>query len=120
LEENGIEKQDPIEDDSAMVFHLQGKGLVALSGCSHAVIINTIMYAKKVLGVDRVFAVMGGFHLSGADFDSVVQPTIEGLKEIDPEYIMPTYCTGRNAIVCIEREMPEKFILNMSGTKFTF
>jgi 7,8-dihydropterin-6-yl-methyl-4-(beta-D-ribofuranosyl)aminobenzene 5'-phosphate synthase len=45
---------------------------------------------------------------------------IKELKEIDPAYVIPTHCTGRDAIMQIEKEMPEKFILNMAGTKFIF
>jgi 7,8-dihydropterin-6-yl-methyl-4-(beta-D-ribofuranosyl)aminobenzene 5'-phosphate synthase len=64
-----------------------------------------------------VFAVIGGFHLTNPD---VIQPTTDALKAIDPEYIVPTHCTGRNAIMYMEKEMPEKFLLNMAGTTLTF
>ncbi len=119
-EENGIEKQDLINDDSAVVFHVRGKGLVILSGCAHAGIVNTARYAQEVTGIDKIYAIMGGFHLSGADFDSVVKPTAHALKKLDPDYIIPTHCTGRKAIMYIEKEMPGQFLLNMAGTKLTF
>ncbi len=119
-EENGEEKKDPIPDDSALSFHVKGKGLVILSGCAHAGIINTVKYAQQVTGIKKVFVIMGGFHLSGADFDTVIKPTADALKDIDPDYIVPTHCTGRKAIMYIEQEMPDQFILNMSGTKLTF
>jgi 7,8-dihydropterin-6-yl-methyl-4-(beta-D-ribofuranosyl)aminobenzene 5'-phosphate synthase len=45
---------------------------------------------------------------------------IAAFKEINPHYIIPTHCTGRKAINAIEREFPEKFLLNMSGTTLTF
>ncbi len=120
FEEHGEEKQDPINDDTAIIANVKGKGLVVLSGCAHSGIVNTVKYAKEVSGVDKVFAVMGGFHLSGADFDTVVEPTIKGLKEINPDYIIPTHCTGRDAVMAIEKEFSGKFILNMAGTKLTF
>ena len=119
-DDHGQEKWDPIEDDSAIVANVKGKGLVVLSGCAHAGIINTVKYAKEVTGVDQVFVVMGGFHLTGKDFESTIGPTIEALKDLDPDYVVPTHCTGRSAIMQIEKEMPEKFLLNMSGTKMTF
>jgi 7,8-dihydropterin-6-yl-methyl-4-(beta-D-ribofuranosyl)aminobenzene 5'-phosphate synthase len=118
--EKGEEKQDLIDDDTAIVVNIKGKGLVVLSGCAHSGIVNTVQYARQITGVENILAVMGGFHLSGADFDAVVNPTINALKEIDPDYIIPTHCTGRDAIMAIEKEMPEKFILNMAGTKLTF
>jgi 7,8-dihydropterin-6-yl-methyl-4-(beta-D-ribofuranosyl)aminobenzene 5'-phosphate synthase len=67
-----------------------------------------------------VFVVMGGFHLSGADFEPIIEPTTKALKEFNPQYIVPTHCTGRKAVMQIEHEMPDKFLLNMSGSKMTF
>jgi len=49
-----------------------------------------------------------------------IEPTVEALKDLDPEYVVPTHCTGRKAIMHIEKEMPENFLLNMSGTKMVF
>jgi 7,8-dihydropterin-6-yl-methyl-4-(beta-D-ribofuranosyl)aminobenzene 5'-phosphate synthase len=63
---------------------------------------------------------MGGFHLTGAVNEFAIEPTIDALKELNPEYIVPTHCTGRKATMLIEKEMPEKFLLNMSGTKMIF
>ena len=118
--EGDIEKQDEIEDDTAIVGHIKGKGLVVLTGCAHSGVVNTVKYAQEVTGVERVHAIMGGFHLTGADEDTVMGPTLEALMEIDPDIIVPTHCTGRDAIAMIENMMPEAFILNMVGTTLTF
>lgn len=114
------EHLDTIDDDSGLVCHLKGKGLVILAGCAHSGIINMVKWAQEATGVDKVHAIMGGFHLSGEFFEPIIEPTIEALKEIDPDYILPTHCTGRNAAMRIEAAMPEKFILNMAGTTITF
>lgn len=119
-EEQGREKSDAIEDDTAIVMHLKDKGLVVLSGCAHSGIINTVNYARMVTGIDRVHAVMGGFHLTGAHFEPFIKPTTQALKAIDPDYVVPTHCTGRKAINYLENELPGKFLLNMAGTKLTF
>jgi 7,8-dihydropterin-6-yl-methyl-4-(beta-D-ribofuranosyl)aminobenzene 5'-phosphate synthase len=118
--EDGVEKWDAIEDDTSIVMNLKEKGLVILSGCAHAGIINTVTYARKVTGIDKVHAVMGGFHLSGALFEPIIQRTTEEMKKLAPRYIIPVHCTGRKAVINMEREMPDEFILNMSGTKLTF
>ena len=119
-DDGGEIKWDPIEEDSAVVANVKRKGLVILSGCAHAGIINTVKYAQEVTGVDNVFAVMGGFHLTGADFEPIIEPTTEALKALNPQYIVPTHCTGRKAIMHLEKEMPDRFLLNMSGTKMVF
>jgi 7,8-dihydropterin-6-yl-methyl-4-(beta-D-ribofuranosyl)aminobenzene 5'-phosphate synthase len=113
------EKPDLIDDDSAVVINLKGRGLVIISGCGHAGIINTIEYARKMTGVLKTHAVIGGFHLTGPEFADKIAPTIEAVKNIKPDYVVPTHCTGRNAIAAFEAAMPEQFVLNMSGTKLT-
>jgi 7,8-dihydropterin-6-yl-methyl-4-(beta-D-ribofuranosyl)aminobenzene 5'-phosphate synthase len=101
-------------------MNIKGKGLVILSGCAHSGIVNTVQTAKAATGIDKVHAIMGGFHLSGPLFEPIIGRTTEELQKINPDYIVPTHCTGRNAIMNIEKEMAGKFILNMSGTKLTF
>jgi len=119
-EVDGQQMSDPFHDDTGIAFNVKGKGLVVLSGCAHAGIVNTVKHARQVTGIDKVYAIMGGFHLSGTDFDTVVAPTTEGLKAFDPDYVVPTHCTGREVGIYIENQMPDQFILNMSGTKLTF
>ncbi len=118
--DDGVEKQDPIEDDTAIVAHVKGKGLVIISGCAHSGIINTINYAREITGIEKIHAVMGGFHLCGPGEDPAIEGTVRDFREIDPDYIVPTHCTGRKAVGMIEREFPEKFLLNMAGTRMTF
>ena len=119
-EQDGQPRPDVLEDDSALVVHIKGKGLVILSGCAHSGIVNTVRYACKLTGIDRVHVVMGGFHLTGAPRDTVIEPTAAALKAFAPDYVIPTHCTGRQAVMHLEREMPEQFLLNMSGTRLTF
>ena len=111
---------DPIRDDQAIVLNLKEKGLVVLSGCAHAGIINTVEYTRKITGIDQVHAVLGGFHLTGPAFASIIQPTINAMKKIDPDYIVPMHCTGWDAINRFMIEMPGKCILNTVGTKYVF
>ncbi len=119
-QEDGNEKWDDLIDDTAIAVHVKGKGLVVLSGCAHSGIINTVKHAQKISGIDKVFAVMGGFHLTGQNMEPVIDKTIGSFKEMNPSYIVPTHCTGRKAILSIEKEMPDRFILNMAGTRLTF
>jgi 7,8-dihydropterin-6-yl-methyl-4-(beta-D-ribofuranosyl)aminobenzene 5'-phosphate synthase len=119
-EVDGIEKRDAIEDDSSIVMHLRGKGLVVLSGCAHAGIVNTVLRAREATGIDRVHVIMGGFHLNGPAAEPIVARTIEAFKAFDPAYIVPTHCTGRTPIQRMEAALPDRFVLNMAGTRLTF
>ncbi len=118
--EGGKETRDPIEEDSSIAMCLKGKGLIVVSGCAHSGIVNTVRHAMAVTGVGKVHAVMGGFHLSGPAFESVIGPTVEELQRIGPDHVIPCHCTGRKASMQIEQAMPGQFILNMSGTALTF
>ncbi len=119
-EENGEEKWDPIEDDTGITVHVRDKGLVVLSGCSHSGIVNTVNHARAVTGIETVYAVMGGFHLTGPALAAAIEPTTRALQGIAPRYVVPCHCTGRTATMHIEKAMPEQFILNMAGTKLAF
>ncbi|MDD1690023.1 MAG: MBL fold metallo-hydrolase [Methanoregula sp.] len=111
---------DPIRDDQALVMNVKDKGLVVLSGCAHAGIINTVEYAKKITGNGHVHAVLGGFHLTGPAFAPIIQPTVDAMKKIDPDYVVPMHCTGWDAINRFMVEMPGKCILNTVGTTYVF
>jgi 7,8-dihydropterin-6-yl-methyl-4-(beta-D-ribofuranosyl)aminobenzene 5'-phosphate synthase len=104
-------------DEQAMVFNVKNKGLIILSSCSHPGIINTILYAQKLTEEKKIYAVIGGFHLNGP-FESLIDRTIIEMKKFNPEVIVPTHCTGMNAIKRFEEEMPEQFILNTVGAKY--
>jgi len=70
-------------------------------------------------GVENVYAVLGGFHLTGKIFEPVIAPTIQALKQINPTVIVPQHCTGWRASFEITREFPEAFVSNSVGTKFS-
>jgi 7,8-dihydropterin-6-yl-methyl-4-(beta-D-ribofuranosyl)aminobenzene 5'-phosphate synthase len=112
---------DPlVKDDQALVMNIKDKGLLILTGCGHAGIINTIKYAKKVTGVRKIYSVLGGFHLSGQGYEESIPLTIAELKREDPRYIVPCHCPGWKAAYEIVNTMPEKFIQPSLGSIFCF
>jgi 7,8-dihydropterin-6-yl-methyl-4-(beta-D-ribofuranosyl)aminobenzene 5'-phosphate synthase len=119
IERDGNLEPDPIKDDQALVMRLKGKGLVVISGCSHTGIVNTVRYAKKITAVQKVHAVLGGFHLSGAFYEKILDQTINELKALEPAVIVPMHCTGRRAMDQFSREFPSAFVLNSVGSKIT-
>jgi 7,8-dihydropterin-6-yl-methyl-4-(beta-D-ribofuranosyl)aminobenzene 5'-phosphate synthase len=110
---------DPFYDDQGLAVNIKGRGLVVLGGCSHAGIINTVKHLQKVSGIEKVHAVLGGFHLSGEN-EKLIAPTISEMKAIDPHYVAPMHRTGWKAINRFAQEMPERFILNSVGTTYVF
>jgi 7,8-dihydropterin-6-yl-methyl-4-(beta-D-ribofuranosyl)aminobenzene 5'-phosphate synthase len=119
VEKNGKLEKDPILDDQALFVHLKGEGLVVIGGCSHAGIINTVLYGKKLTGAQTVHAVLGGFHLSGPFFEPIIGDTIDALKEMAPKVVVPMHCTGWKAIKAFSEAFPSAFILNSVGSRFT-
>ena len=110
---------DTFPGEQALFFKIKGKGLVVLSGCAHAGIVNTIRQAQKVAGTDKIHAIMGGFHLINAK-PEIIQSTVADIKAMKPDMIVPAHCTGFEAIVAFSREMPNEFVMNTAGTKYTF
>jgi 7,8-dihydropterin-6-yl-methyl-4-(beta-D-ribofuranosyl)aminobenzene 5'-phosphate synthase len=98
---------DLINDDQALAIDLSGKGLVVVSGCAHSGIINTVRHAQKITGIDELYAVIGGFHLMGAD-EKRIDATAEVLMELDPEIVRPGHCTGSRAVCILQRALGER------------
>jgi 7,8-dihydropterin-6-yl-methyl-4-(beta-D-ribofuranosyl)aminobenzene 5'-phosphate synthase len=117
---NGELQPDPlVKDDQALVMNVKGKGLVIISGCAHAGIINTVLYAKELTRVNEVYAIMGGLHLSFPN-EPIINPTVAQLKQIGPKFIVPCHDTGWQATNVILNAMPEQFIPSAVGTTFIF
>ena len=115
---NGTWQSDPlIHDDQALVVNVRDKGLVVMTGCGHAGAINSIRYAQKLTGVDKLYALLGGLHLTGAVFEPIIAPTVKELKAIAPRIVMPGHCTGWKAIHAFAREFPEAFVQGSVGTR---
>ncbi len=113
----GSWQDDPlILDDQALVVSLGDRGLVVLSGCGHAGIVNTVRYARRLTGQDRVAAIVGGFHLSGPMFERIIPPTAEALAELSPSLLVPAHCTGWKACHQFATRFPEAFVMSTVGT----
>lgn len=112
-------EQDSLPGEQAVVCHIKGKGLVVISGCAHAGIINTVRHAQKMTGIEKVHVVIGGFHLINAP-QEIIEKTVDDMQAIAPDHVIPAHCTGFEAIVSFAKKMPHQFILNTAGTQYTF
>lgn len=116
---DGAWEPDPlILDDQAAVLQVAGKGLVVLTGCGHAGIVNIVRYARRLTGVDKVYAVIGGFHLSGPWFEPIIGDTCAALAELQPRVIVPAHCTGWRAMHLLAATLPEAYIQPAVGTRY--
>lgn len=115
---NGVEKHDPLTpDDQSLGIAVRGKGLVIVSGCAHAGIINSVKYVRELTGLQKVHAIVGGFHLAGPLYESAIEPTVNAIEQISPDFLLPTHCTGWKAIHTFARRMPDAFVQNSVGTR---
>ena len=110
---------DDVEDDQAIVLNVHGKGLVVIAGCAHAGILNTVNYAREISGVERVWGIMGGFHLAPAS-DEEAARTVAEIKRLAPALIAPTHCTGLKAISRFAAEIQQAFAQSVVGATYLF
>jgi 7,8-dihydropterin-6-yl-methyl-4-(beta-D-ribofuranosyl)aminobenzene 5'-phosphate synthase len=104
-------------DDQAVVMHVRDRGLLVMTGCGHAGIVNIVRYAQKLTSIDRIYAVIGGFHLGGPLFEPIIPDVCSALVEMAPEVILPAHCTGWRAVHTIAAALPDAFIQNSVGTR---
>jgi 7,8-dihydropterin-6-yl-methyl-4-(beta-D-ribofuranosyl)aminobenzene 5'-phosphate synthase len=117
---DGVLTPDPLVcDDQGLVLHVRGRGLVVVSGCGHAGIVNLVEHARALTGVDRVHAVLGGFHLGPPFFHDRIGPVVDALVAYEPAVIAPAHCTGYRAAYAVYRARPDAFVQNTVGTRVT-
>jgi 7,8-dihydropterin-6-yl-methyl-4-(beta-D-ribofuranosyl)aminobenzene 5'-phosphate synthase len=117
----GTWQPDPLVlDDQALVANVRGKGLVVLTGCGHAGVVNTLRYVRKLTNDARLHAVIGGFHLNGPHFEPLIGPTCDAFAELAPDFLVPAHCTGWKATHALASRFPDAFLQSAVGTRFDF
>ncbi len=116
---NGTWTPDPLVlDDQALVVDVAGKGLVVLTGCGHAGVVNICRYAMRLTGAERLYTVMGGFHLNGPLFEPLIDRVCADLTALHPTVVVPAHCTGWRATMAMARAFGDAFVPNSVGTRF--
>jgi 7,8-dihydropterin-6-yl-methyl-4-(beta-D-ribofuranosyl)aminobenzene 5'-phosphate synthase len=110
---------DMFVGEHATAYHVKDRGLVVITSCGHAGVINSVRHVQKVTGINKVHAIVGGFHLAPAP-DEIVAKSVAAFKEINPDYVFPMHCTGVNTIIAVHREMPKKLVMPSTGTRVIF
>jgi 7,8-dihydropterin-6-yl-methyl-4-(beta-D-ribofuranosyl)aminobenzene 5'-phosphate synthase len=116
---DGAWQPDPLVlDDQALVLNVADKGLVVITGCGHAGIVNICRHARRLTGDQPLYAVLGGFHLNGPLFEPLIPRVLDDLAAMQPQVIVPAHCTGWRAQHAMSRRFSEAFIPNTVGTRF--
>lgn len=116
---NGVWSKDPLVlDDQALVVHVRDKGLVVMTGCGHAGVVNTVSYARRLTGVEHVHAIIGGFHLSGPLFEPLIPKVCAAFSRFAPDVIVAAHCTGWRAMHALAAAFPGAFVPNCVGSRF--
>ncbi len=116
---NGQFVQDPHWNEHATCYNVKDRGLVVISSCGHAGIVNSVQQAIDVSGVKKVHAVLGGFHLFPAP-DDYVRQTVAELQKLGPDVVIPLHCSGPNMAEALRAMMPQHYLPSTTGTEFTF
>lgn len=111
--------QDPMTHELALGFVVKGKGLVVITSCAHAGVVNSIDALRAASGVTRVHAVLGGMHLTSAP-PAQVEATVKALVEVAPDHLAPMHCTGDRAMRLLAAALPAAYIHPGTGTRYHF
>ncbi len=118
-ERSGELQQDSHPEEHATCYIVKGRGLVVISSCGHAGIVNSVKTAMAVSGVDKLHAVIGGFHLAASKPDYIAH-TIDELERLAPDVVVPMHCTGTAFIAAMRDRMPDRLVASNLGSRFTF
>ena len=105
--------------EHATCFHVRDKGLVVISSCGHVGIVNSVRQAQEVPGIQKVHAIVGGFHLGPAPADYLEQVVGE-IRKLQPDVLVPMHCSGLNFVQEAKRQMPANLLLSTTGSRISF
>ncbi|CAN0447093.1 unnamed protein product, partial [Phaeothamnion confervicola] len=103
LDGQGWELDELLMDERFIAFHVRGKGLVVLTACSHAGVINVLAHARDCFPRVKLHAVLGGLHLSGTN-ERIIPQTVAALRGFDLDVIAAGHCTGWRAMTALANE----------------
>ena len=120
VDSNGKLVEDTIPEDQSLFFDTE-KGIVLISGCGHAGLINTLTYIKDIIPNRPIYKIIGGFHLLNLKQDKL-KWTAQKMKEFGVQYFVGAHCTGLNSTYSIRKFMnlsSKKALVGSVGTYIT-
>jgi len=116
----GSWQADPLVlDDQALIVNLAGRGLVVLTGCGHAGVVNIARYASLLTGGQPLYALLGGFHLGGPVFEPLIPRVLDDLEAMRPAVLVPAHCTGWRAQHAMSARFGDAFVPSSVGTSIS-
>src|SRR6266849_2820388 len=100
-------------------FNVKDRGLVVITSCGHAGVVNTARQAMEVSGVGKLHAVLGGVHLFPAS-DEYLQRSVAELKALNPDVVIPMHCSGPGFVTAVREQMPDRLVTSTTSTEFLF
>jgi 7,8-dihydropterin-6-yl-methyl-4-(beta-D-ribofuranosyl)aminobenzene 5'-phosphate synthase len=107
-------------DERFLAVNVANKGMVVFTACSHAGVINVLKHAKSLFADVPLYAVVGGFHLTGSN-ERIIPNTVEAIREFDLAVIAPGHCTGWRAVNALANAFGDGKLAPLAvGKRYTF
>jgi 7,8-dihydropterin-6-yl-methyl-4-(beta-D-ribofuranosyl)aminobenzene 5'-phosphate synthase len=118
---DGRVRLDEVWDEQALVIDVANEGLVVLTGCAHAGVINTLHRAREISGEKPIRAVIGGFHLGFPTTPAEnVAKTVQAMDDLEVRMIVPMHCSGLRAHSAFASTLPRQYVQPSVGTSLWF
>jgi 7,8-dihydropterin-6-yl-methyl-4-(beta-D-ribofuranosyl)aminobenzene 5'-phosphate synthase len=120
LDGTGWELDELIMDERFVAVNVRGKGIVVLTACSHAGVVNVLTHARACFDDQPLHAVVGGLHLTGSN-EKIIPDTIGGMRDFGLDVIAPGHCTGWRAVSAFAQAFGEEKLAPLAvGKRITF
>jgi len=107
-------------DERWLAVNVKGKGIVVLSACSHAGIVNVLKHARATFQGQPLHAVMGGLHLSGVN-EEIIPQTVQAMADFKLAQIAAGHCTGWRAVAALSTAFGDKVLAPSAvGKRYTY
>jgi 7,8-dihydropterin-6-yl-methyl-4-(beta-D-ribofuranosyl)aminobenzene 5'-phosphate synthase len=114
------EKDELLMDERFLALNVRGKGLVVLSACSHAGIVNVLTHARATMPGVPLYAALGGLHLSGTN-ERIIPETVAALRGFGLSVLAAGHCTGWRAMTALANAFGDAVLAPLAvGKRFRF
>jgi 7,8-dihydropterin-6-yl-methyl-4-(beta-D-ribofuranosyl)aminobenzene 5'-phosphate synthase len=118
--DDGDWEPDPLlMDERFVAVRVKDKGILVLTACSHAGVVNVMTHARDCLPEAPLHGVLGGFHLAGTN-ERIIPETVEALREFGLQSIAAAHCTGWRAVNALAAAFGDAVVPSAVGKTFRY